>query len=136
MRAGPGLGCAGEGAAAFTTARRAAVSLALVAAVGLLWCLFAAGKRRRVLCLAMAALCAADISLNAFLVVRAIDSGREYRYTPMEEYTAFVDGTLPAVRAVQAQDSTFYRMEKDFQYGYETGRFYLPQPQRCHAAGL
>lgn len=118
-----GWACAGEGAAAFTTARRAAVSLALVAAVGLLWCLFAAGKRRRVLCLAMAALCAADISLNAFLVVRAIDSGREYRYTPMEEYTAFVDGTLPAVRAVQAQDSTFYRMEKDFQYGYEQGGF-------------
>ena len=115
--------CLGAGAQAFTTAKRAAVSLVLAAAVGLLWCLFAAGRRRRALCLTMAALCAADIALNAFLVVRAIDSGKEYRYTPMQEYTSFVDETLPAVRAVQAQDGAFYRMEKDFQYGYEQNGF-------------
>lgn len=41
----------------------------------------------------------------------------------MQEYTSFVDETLPAVRAVQAQDGAFYRMEKDFQYGYEQNGF-------------
>lgn len=80
VRAGACLGPAWARAhRPFTTAKRAAVSLVLAAAVGLLWCLFAAGRRRRALCLAMAVLCAADIALNAFLVVRAIDSGKEYR---------------------------------------------------------
>ena len=115
--------CMGAGAQAFTTIKRAALSLALVAMFGVLWCLFAAGRRKKVLCVALAGLCACDIGLNAFFVLRAIDSGKEYRYTPMEEYVSFVDTVQPVVRAVQQQDGSLYRMEKDFQYGYERNGF-------------
>lgn len=51
---------------------------------------------------------------NAVKVCEGLDN--QFSYGTMEEYTAFLEKTVPLVEETQNTDDGFYRMEKDYEY--------------------
>lgn len=60
----------------------------------------------------LAALVVVDLSVNAFLCLRVFD------YNKYGKYESFIASCKPAVDMVKKNDTSFYRLEKDFSYNY------------------